>query len=81
MVFGLVMVLPDCLNGVGDTLPPMIIALVTMWGIQVPLAYILPQVTNLGVYGVRWGVIAGMIARAFIYAIYFKSGRWKHKEV
>jgi len=59
----------------------MVTTLVTMWGVQVPLAYFLPRVTNLGVYGVRWGIVTAIVMRAGIYAAYFKLGRWKRKQV
>jgi len=81
MMFGLVIVLMSCLNGVGDTSIPMWTTLLTMWLVQVPLAYILPKATNLGVYGVRWGVAAAIVLRALTFTIYFKHGRWKRKEV
>ncbi len=81
LVVGLVLVLSQSLNGVGDTVPVMLITLITMWGAQVPLAYFLPQVGNLGVYGVRWALVAGIVTRAVIYPIYFRLGRWKRKQV
>lgn len=81
LVFGFVMVLSQCLNGVGDTIPPMLTTLITMWGVQLPLAYFLPKVTNLGVYGIRWGIVTALALRAVIYTVYFKLGRWKRKEV
>jgi putative MATE family efflux protein len=81
MVFGLVHTLMNCLNGVGDTLPPMLVTLLTMWAIQVPLAYFLPRLTDLGVYGIRWGIVSAQVMRAVFYAMYFKIGRWKRKQV
>lgn len=81
VVFGLVMVLSQCLNGVGDTMIPMITTLLSMWLIQVPLAYFLPKYTDLGVYGVRWGIVSAIVLRAIIYTVYFKSGRWKSKRI
>ncbi|HEY32635.1 MAG TPA: MATE family efflux transporter [Dehalococcoidia bacterium] len=81
MFFGLVQVLVQCLNGVGDTLIPMLTTLLTMWLVQVPMAYFIPKYTPIGVYGVRWGVVTAIILRAVTYAIYFKSGRWKRKRV
>jgi Na+-driven multidrug efflux pump len=59
----------------------MIVALVMMWVFQVPLAYFIPEVTTLGVYGVRWAMIAGYVWAALAAAIYFRVGRWKRKEV
>lgn len=81
LVFGLVVVLTSCLNGVGDTMVPMLVTLITMWLVQVPMAYILPKVTDLGVYGVRWGIVTAVVMRSIIYTLYFKHGRWRHKEV
>ena len=81
ILFGFVMVLSSCLNGVGDTMIVMISVLVGMWGVQVPLAYFLPRITNLGVYGVRWGIVIAVVMRAAIYGTYFKAGRWKRKKV
>ncbi|MEE8414404.1 MAG: MATE family efflux transporter [Dehalococcoidales bacterium] len=81
MVFGMVIILMQSLNGVGDTIVPMLTTLITMWGIQVPLAYVLPRTTNLGVYGVRWAIVASNLVRAAIYATYFKLGRWKRMEL
>jgi len=81
LVFGLVLVLSQCLNGVGDTMIPMITTLLTMWVVQVPLAYLLPQFAGLGVYGVRWAIVTALIMRAVIYTAYFRSGRWKQKRV
>ena len=81
LVVGLAIVLSQSLNGVGDTLPVMVVNLVTMWGMVVPLAYFLPQVGNLGVYGVRWASVTGVVCRSIFYTAYFLLGRWKRKKV
>ena len=81
MVFGIVIVMMHCLNGMGDTMVPMLTTLVTMWLVQVPVAYILPQVTDIGVYGIRWAIVTGIAMRAVTYAIYFKHGRWRRLEI
>jgi putative MATE family efflux protein len=78
---GFAAVLADCLNGVGDTLIPMIAGLVSMWLMQIPLAYILPKWTGLGVFGVRWAMVVALAARAITYVIYFRAGRWKRKKI
>ncbi len=81
LVLGVVVVLMSCLNGVGDTMVPLFTTLISMWLIQVPLAYILPKVTDLGVYGVRVGIVTAILVRAVIYTVYFRRGRWRQKEV
>ncbi len=81
LVFGVVVVLSMCIDGVGDTLPSMIVTLVTMWLIQIPLAYYLPQFTELGVQGVQWAIVAALLVRAVFFPVYFRMGRWKGKKV
>lgn len=80
-VWGLTAILANCLNGAGDTLPPLLVNLLMIWIIQVPLAYLLPRVTDLGVYSVRWAIVAGVIIAAATYLAYFRAGRWKRKVV
>jgi len=74
-------VFENCLSGAGDTLPPMFITLLSMWLVPVPLAFFLPQIVNPAVYGVRWAIVAGTVAGAIAYIIYFRLGRWKRKKV
>lgn len=81
IMMGIMAALQQCINGAGDTLIPMIIMLLNMWIVQVPLAYFLPRITELGVYGVRWAIVAGAATAAVIYALYFRMGRWKNKKV
>jgi len=81
VMIGFDVVLMNCLSGAGDTLPPMLITLLTMWVVPVPLAFFLPRVTNLGVYGVRWAIVVGIFVGAIAYVIYFRLGRWKRKSV
>jgi putative MATE family efflux protein len=76
---GFDVVLVNALTGAGVTLPPMIITLSRMWVITLPLAYIWSKFTGLGVYGVWWGLIVGMVFGAAAYTVYFISGRWKLK--
>lgn len=81
IVMGLTSVFQQCVNGAGDTMVPMVVMLVNMWLMQIPLSFILPKITGLGVYGVRWGIVAGTVAAAIIYTVYFRMGRWKRKKV
>jgi putative MATE family efflux protein len=80
-VWGMVVGFSLFLNGVGDTLIPLLANISTMLGVQVTLAYLLPKHTDLGLYGIRWAVVSGVVIRAVIYLIYFKGGRWKRKRV
>ncbi|HEY94408.1 MAG TPA: MATE family efflux transporter [Dehalococcoidia bacterium] len=81
LFMGLYFVLQNAINGSGDTLPPMLITLLNFWLVQVPLAFALPKYTSLEANGVRWAIVAGWVAGAIAYAIYFRIGRWKKKRV
>ena len=81
LMMGLVTVLQQAISGAGDTVPPMVFSIVTVWAVQLPLAYLLPRVTDLGVYGVRWALVAGMVVGGIAYSVYFRAGRWKRKRV
>ena len=81
VVMGFMAVLMSALQGAGDTVPGMVINTVIMWAISLPLAYYLPKFTDLGVYGVRWAMVAGMLVGTVAFLIYFRMGRWKHKRV
>ena len=78
---GVSLVLATCLSLAGDTVVPMAAGLISMWAAQIPLAYFLPRVSDLGVYGVRWAMVIAMVMRAVTYLIYFRLGPWKRKRV
>ena len=81
MVSGITLVLMSTLNGVGDTWIPTLNTMLTLWGIQMPLAYLLSRFSSLGVFGVRWAMVSAVVVRAAVYVVYFRAGRWKHKKV
>jgi Na+-driven multidrug efflux pump len=81
VVMGFTSTLMSVLSGAGDTVPPMIFSLITAWGVQLPLAFFLPKVGDLGVFGVRWAMSAGFMVGAVLFLVYFRTGRWKRKKV
>ncbi len=81
LVLGLNFALMNCISGAGDTLPNMIINVCMIWVIQIPLTYFLANYTDIGVYGIRWGMVISFFAGSIAYFTYFKSGRWKRKKV
>jgi len=81
LMTAIVIVLQQAISGAGDTLPVMIFSIITVWVVQLPLAYLLPRITDLGVYGVRWALVAGPLVGGIAYSVYFRAGRWKRKRV
>jgi putative MATE family efflux protein len=76
LVMGMGMVFMQSYNTAGDTFVPMIVTLVSIWGVQQPLAVFLPDL-GLGQYGIAWAVVAAMAMRLLIYVPYFFSDRWE----
>jgi putative MATE family efflux protein len=68
-------------DGAGNTKPAMAINLLTLWGMEVPIAYALSRWQGLGVNGVWWGRAAANLANGLLFALWFRRGRWKLKEV
>jgi len=81
LMSGLTISLQNSISGSGDTLPPMIISMVSVWLILLPVAYILPRFTNLDVYGIRWAMVISHASSAIAYILYFRWGRWKRKQI
>lgn len=63
-------------NTAGDTLVPMLVTLVSIWGVQQPLALLLPGM-GLDQYGIAWAVVIAFIVRLAIYVPYYFTGRWE----
>jgi putative MATE family efflux protein len=80
LTLGFETVLAFSLSGAGDTVPPMLFTMFS-FGVQLLLAFLLPRITDLGVYGVRWAMVIGMLIGMFAFLVYFRLGRWKHKRI
>ena len=68
-------------DGAGNTMPAMFVNLLTLWGLEVPLAYGLSQWTGLGITGVWIGRALANTANGLLFALWFRLGRWKRKRV
>jgi putative MATE family efflux protein len=75
----LAMVLGGALGGSGDTVPPMVITGISLSGIQIAAALILPGIARLGEDGVWLAIACGLISWGGGTALWFRLGRWKHK--
>jgi len=78
---GVGIALGRCFDGAGDTVPAMVVNLVTLWGLEAPLAYGLARWTPLGLSGIWIGRAIANLANGLLFAIWFRLGRWKRKKV
>lgn len=79
VVFSIMFTINGVLRGAGDTLIPMFITLLALWGIRIPAAYFLSR--SLGEVGIWWAVPIGMVVGMLLTLIYYKTGRYKKKVV
>ena len=81
LFYGLEFVFRDCIANTGDTLTAMIASVIMTWGVLIPFALIIPRITDLGVFGVRWAIVANYVVGALLFVFYFKRGKWMTKIV
>ena len=79
--FAMSMVLTQSFNGAGDTMTPTVINLFCFWMLQIPLAYFLAMVLNVGPQGVFISITVAESLVAIIAYVIFRKGRWKKVSV
>lgn len=81
LFYALGMVLIQGFNGSGDTATPMRISIVSFWLFEIPLAYLLAIVLNLGLTGASIAVVCAETLLTVIALFLFRKGKWKLREV
>ena len=79
--YGIGMVLNNAFNGAGDTWTPTWINLFGFWLFQIPLAYVLAIVLELGPLGVFIAIPVAETSITIAAYILFKRGKWKTKQI
>jgi putative MATE family efflux protein len=75
------MIIIQALNGAGDTLTPSILNFICFWLVQIPLAYALATVVDLGPHGVFWSIVISESMLSVVGVLVFRRGRWKLQQV
>ncbi|MES1924983.1 MATE family efflux transporter [Salinisphaera sp. T31B1] len=84
LTYGLIgaqQVITGAFRGSGNTLVAMAIALVSLWMLQFPLAWVLSNNTGLGEVGIWIAYPIQNVITAAIAAIWFARGNWKQQHV
>ncbi len=68
-------------RGSGNTISAMVMAIVTLWVLQFPTAYILTNHTSLGASGIWWSFPISNVAAAIVSFMWFRTGSWKRKQL
>ena len=69
-------VLRQSFNIAGDTIAPLLITFVSLWALEIPLAFILARFTPLGQFGIPAAILLAMIVRLMLFGGYYLTGRW-----
>lgn len=75
------MVLTSAFNGAGDTWTPTWINLVVFWLWEIPIAYALAIVFDMGPRGVYIAIMLAYSTLAVLSAWLFRKGKWKTRKV
>lgn len=69
------------LNGAGDSLFPMLFTVISLWGLQVPMATMLSRAPSWGVRGVWWAIAVATAVHGLLAAAWFLTGRWQRTRI
>lgn len=79
IVFSTMFILNGVLRGAGATFIPMIITILALWGIRIPISWVLSL--EMGSIGIWWGIPIAWAFGAICSYLYYLSGKWKKKAV
>ena len=68
-------------NVAGDTLAPMLVTFMSMWVMEIPLAFALSRWTPAAEYGIAAAIAVAMLVRFLLYGGYYFTGRWLRAKV
>jgi len=81
IIYGVGMVLTNAFNGAGDTRTPTLINLCCFWAFQIPLAYILAVVLDMGPLGLFVAIPITETAVTASSYLLFRKGAWKKVKI
>jgi len=75
------MVVNGTFRGAGLTTAAMMMAIISQWILQFPLAYILSMHSSLGIHGIWWSFPITNVLAALVGLVWFYKGDWKRKNL
>ncbi len=81
VLFAYAMVIVGAMQGAGDTVRPLWISVISLWGLRVPLAYVLAIPMHMGSTGAWISMAVTQGIQGILCLVIFKQGGWKNKKV
>ena len=78
---GIQMVIEGAFRGAGNTGIAMVLAIITLWALQFPLAYFLSKYTDLAETGIWLAFPIANVIGSIISMVWFARGGWKKKRI
>lgn len=78
---GAQLALVGTLRGSGNTVESMILAIIGIWIIQFPFAWIVSGMESMQEHGVWWSFPVSYVIPCILTVIWFKRGKWKEKRL
>ncbi len=79
--FAYAMVMIGAMQGAGDTVRPLWISAFCMWGLRVPLAFLLALPVGMGYAGCWLAMASTQFVQGIVSMVVFKRGAWRQQEV
>lgn len=77
IAFSLMFAFHGFLRGIGDTFVPMFFTIISLWGLRIPMAYILSK--KIGLIGIWWAIPIAWVVGAFLSFLYYSFADWQKK--
>lgn len=78
-IYAVMFIISGYLKGSGAVDSTMLITFISMWVIEIPLAYFLTG--SYGINGIWYAIVLGWAIGCICMVLYYLSGRWKNKSV
>jgi putative MATE family efflux protein len=79
VIFAIMFTINGVMRGAGDTIVPMFITLIALWGVRIPVAYFFSL--KIGEQGIWWSMPLAWFIGMTLTFTYYKTNRWKKKAV
>ena len=75
------MIFTQALQGAGATVLPLMATAITLYGVQIPMAYALAVHFHMGAHGIWMSTVASGLVNAILMSFIFFRGGWKRKKI